>query len=63
MFPELTADEQKVVDTLSRTNDLQINMLSVKSNIPISQLTALLFSLEMKGVLKPLPGGIYHLIK
>ena len=63
LFPELTADEQKVVDTLSRTNDLQINMLSVKSNIPISQLTALLFSLEMKGVLKPLPGGIYHLIK
>lgn len=63
LFPELTADEQKVVDTLSLTNDLQINMLSVKSNIPISQLTALLFSLEMKGVLKPLPGGIYHLIK
>lgn len=63
LFPNLTPDEKKVVDTLSLTNDLQINMLSVRNNIPIGNLTAILFSLEMKGVVKPLPGGIYHLIK
>ena len=63
LFPELTIEEKKVVDTLSLTNDLQINMLSVKTNIPIGSLTAILFSLEMKGVVKPLPGGIYHLIQ
>lgn len=63
LFPDLTPEEKKIVDTLSLTNDLQINMLSVKSNVPINQLTALLFSLEMKGVIKPLSGGIYHLIK
>ena len=63
LFPELTIEEKKVVDTLSLTNDLQINMLSVKTNIPIGSLAAILFSLEMKGVVKPLPGGIYHLIK
>ncbi|MBO4314568.1 MAG: DNA-processing protein DprA [Prevotella sp.] len=63
LFPNLTPDEKKVVDALTRNNDLQINMLSVKTNIPIGNLTAILFSLEMKGAVKPLPGGIYHLIK
>ncbi len=62
LFPDLTAEEQQVVDVLSKTGDLQLNMLSVKSNIPIGQLTALLFSLEMKGVVKPLAGGNYHIL-
>ena len=63
LFPELTEEEQKVVDLLQQTNDLQLNLISVKANIPIGQLTALLFSLEMKGVVKPMAGGTYHLLK
>ena len=43
--------------------DLQLNQLSVKTNIPIGQLTALLFQLELKGVVRPLAGGNYHLLK
>jgi DNA processing protein len=62
LFPDLTADEQRIVDALQQTNDLQLNMLTVRTNIAIGQLTALLFSLEMKGVVKPMAGGIYHLI-
>jgi DNA processing protein len=62
LFPDLTADEQRIVALLQQTNDLQLNMLSVRSNIAIGQLTALLFSLEMKGIVKPLAGGTYHLI-
>ncbi len=63
LFPDLTDDEQRIVTLLQQTNDLQLNLISVKTNIPIGQLTALLFSLEMKGVLKPLAGGTYHLIQ
>ena len=62
IFPDLTDEEQQVVGTLQRTNDLQINMLSVQTGIPIGRLTALLFSLEMKGVIKNLAGGVYHLM-
>ena len=62
LFPDLTPDEQRIVDLLQQTNDLQLNMISVRTNIAIGQLTALLFSLEMKGVVKPLAGGTYHLI-
>ena len=62
LFPELTADEQRVVAVLQRKNDLQINILSVKSGIAAGPLTALLFSLEMKGVVRTMAGGTYHLL-
>ncbi len=62
LFPDLSAEEQLVVSLLQQTNDLQLNIISVKTNLPIGQLTALLFQLEMKGVVKPLAGGTYHLI-
>ena len=62
LFPELTPEEQQVVNLLQKTNDLQLNILSVKTALPIGQLTALLFQLEMKGIIKPLAGGMYHLL-
>lgn len=62
LFPELSTEEQRVVSVLSQTNDLQQNVISVKTGIPIGQLTALLFQLEMKGVLRPMAGGNYHLL-
>ena len=63
LFPTLTEEEQSVVQALDTAGDLQLNVLSVKTNIPIGSLTALLFQLEMKGVVRPLAGGCYHLLK
>ena len=63
LFPDLSAEEQAIVDVLSRNNDLQINMISVQSGIDISRLTVLLFQLEMKGLIRTLAGGMYHLLK
>jgi DNA processing protein len=62
LFPDLSPEEQRIVNLLQETNDLQLNILSVKTSIPIGQLTAFLFQLEMKGVVKPLAGGMYHLL-
>jgi len=62
LFVDLSPEENSVVNLLQQTNDLQLNILSVKTGIPIGQLTAFLFQLEMKGVIKPLAGGMYHLI-
>ena len=62
LFPDLSPEEQAVVNLLQQTNDLQLNILSVKTGLPIGQLTALLFQLEMKGLVKPLAGGMYHLL-
>ena len=62
LFPELSPEEQKVVSLLQQTNDLPLNTLSVKTGIAIGPITALLFHLEMKGVVRPLAGGMYHLL-
>lgn len=62
LFPNLSPEESSIVKQLQQTNDLQLNILSVKTGIPIGHLTALLFQLEMKGVIKPLAGGMYHLL-
>lgn len=61
LFPQLSAEEKAVVLALQKLNDQPISQLSVTANIPISRLTALLFQLEMKGVIKLLAGGSYHL--
>lgn len=62
LFPELTDVEKKIVDILQKNNDLQVNILTVQAAIPINKLTSSLFQLEMKGVVKELAGGLYHLI-
>lgn len=62
LFPDLSAEEQRLTDLLRQTNDLQINVLTAKANLPISKVAALLFQLEMKGVVKPMAGGAYHLL-
>jgi len=63
LFPELTDDERKIVDVLRQTNDLQLNIISVKTALPMGTLSSLLFGLEMKGVVKPYAGGTYHLLQ
>ena len=62
LFPDLSPEEEQVVSLLQQTNDLQLNIITVKTGIPIGRLTALLFQLEMKGVVKPMAGGMYHLL-
>ncbi len=62
LFPDLSADEQHIVDILTTTNDLQINLLSAKSGFAIGKVSSLMFTLEMKGIVKSMAGGVCHLI-
>lgn len=62
LFPDLTADEQKVIGLLQHTNDLRQDVISVQTGINAGTLTALLFQLEMKGMVKAYAGGTYHLM-
>jgi|LAHS01.1.fsa_nt_gb DNA processing protein len=62
LFPQLSPDEKRIVQVLQQTNDLQQNLISVKTALPIGTVTSLLFALEMKGVVKPYAGGTYHLL-
>lgn len=63
LFPDLSPEQQTIVDLLDKTNDLQINILSAKTGFSIGEITSHLFQLEMMGVVRPLAGGTYHLLK
>lgn len=59
LFSDLNENEQAVYAVLSK-GEMQLNQLTVQINMPIYQLTSLLFEMEMKGVVKCLPGGVYR---
>lgn len=62
LFPDLTEDESRIVQILSKRGDQQINALVVEADIPVCRMSGILFELEMKGVVRALAGGIYHLL-
>ena len=62
IFAEMTPEEETVVQILLRNNDLHLNMLAVQTGIPVNKLTGILFEMEMKGMVKTLAGGMYHLL-
>lgn len=62
LFPELSEEEASVVRILMERGELHINTLVVASNIPVNRMSALLFELEMKGVVKALAGSMYRLV-
>lgn len=62
LFPELTEEEALVVRVLMERGSLHINTLVVATDIPVNRMSALLFELELKGVVKALVGNEYRLV-
>ncbi|TDG36581.1 DNA-protecting protein DprA [Pedobacter changchengzhani] len=56
----LTANEQKVVDTL-QNGQLAIDELAIALNIQQSKLAIVILTLEMQGIIVSLPGKVYKL--
>lgn len=61
LFPELSEEEKLIVETLQNTDRLQMNVISVATGIPAGKLSGLLFTMEMKGIVRMIPGGMYRL--
>lgn len=62
LFPELSPEEQAVVDCLRKEDSVQINRISIEANLPLHQVSAILFELELKGLVAVLGGARYRLI-
>ena len=58
-----TEEERLVLQVLAKDESKQINVLAVETNIPVGQLSSLLFSLEMKGAVQALVGGKYKMVR
>ncbi|MFT2007601.1 DNA-processing protein DprA [Pontibacter sp. 13R65] len=60
---DFTTAELQVLQVLQKTQEEQMDNLSWKAQVPVSQLASLLLGLEFKGVIKALPGKRFALIK
>lgn len=60
-FPQLNPQQQSIVDLLRKEERLQIDLISIHTELPISKLNIELFNLEMEGVVQALPGKVYQL--
>jgi DNA processing protein len=61
LFPNLNEQEQLLYNILSQYREgLQINLLAIQTNLPINKLSMALFEMEMNGVVRCLPGGVYR---
>lgn len=61
LFTDFTDDERKVVEILQK-GDQTKDTLCEETGLPISTLSAVIFTLEMKGIIRALSGNQFHLI-
>lgn len=62
LFVELDPTEQKVFDFLQPIGRELIDLIAISCEIPVYQLSSLLLTMELKGVIRPLPGKYFELI-
>ncbi len=62
LFVDLDATEQKVYDYLFKNGKTLMDLISLDCEIPIFKLSSLLLTMELKGVIRPLPGKLFEAV-
>ena len=62
LFLQLTETEERVFNALNKVESIHVNMLAIELDVAVSELFFTLLELEMKNVVKTLPGGVYKLL-
>lgn len=60
LFIELTAIEQTIYNYLQKGGKQLLDIIAIDCNIPIYQLSSILIEMELKGIVKPLPGKMFE---
>lgn len=63
LFPELSTDEQTLVEILRAHAPCSIDKLTIESGLPAGKVLASLLNLEFAGVVRMLPGKMYSLYR
>jgi DNA processing protein len=61
-FVVLDDDEQKVYDYLLKNGKELLDTIALECNFPIYRISGLLLNMELKGVIRPLPGKLFEAI-
>jgi len=59
LFVELSHEEDQIVNIIKQNKETSIDHIVLASKITNSKVAAILLNLELKGVIKSLPGKIY----
>jgi len=62
LFVTLSAEEQTIYDALQKSGKEAIDVLALTCNLPIYRLSSLLLNMELKGVIRPLPGKMFEAV-
>lgn len=62
LFVTLDPDEQKVYDYLLKTGKELMDIIALHCDFPIYRISGLLLNMELKGVIRPLPGKMFEAI-
>ncbi|WP_367756233.1 DNA-processing protein DprA [Flavobacterium sp. WC2430] len=62
LFVTLDEDEQKVYDYLLKTGKELMDIIALRCDFPIYRISGLLLNMELKGVVRPLPGKLFEAI-
>lgn len=62
LFVELDATEKKIYDFLKENGKQLLDVIALNCELPIFQTASTLLSMELKGVVRPLPGKLFELV-
>ncbi len=62
LFPTLTREEELVYDYLKNHEKELLDSIGIACNLPSYKTAAVLLDLEMKGLIRPLPGKLFQVI-
>lgn len=62
LFTELEPDEKVIYDYLSAAGKQEMDTIAISCKIPVFRLSSLLLKMEMKGIVRPLPGKFFEVI-
>ena len=62
LFVALDEDEQKIYDYLLKTGKELLDVIALHCNFPIYKISGILLNMELKGVIRPLPGKLFEAI-
>ncbi|SEP27453.1 DNA processing protein [Flavobacterium sp. CF108] len=62
LFIDLEADEQKIYDFLLKNGKELLDTIALECNFPVFKISGILLNMELKGVIRPLPGKLFEAI-
>jgi DNA processing protein len=62
LFIDLNPDEQKIYDFLLKNGKELLDIIALECDLPIFKISGTLLNMELKGIIRPLPGKIFEVV-